>query len=118
MIAATLRRAGADVITAGCALEALDLLPASAINILVSDIAMPDHDGYALIRRVRELSKDQGGQVPAIALTAYARDEDRARAISAGFNAHLAKPVDPKDLINRITQLAAQAAGTPVLRLA
>jgi CheY-like chemotaxis protein len=71
-----------------------------------------------LIRRVRQLPSEDGGEVPAIALTAYAREEDRARAIAAGFQVHLAKPVDPTDLLTRITQLAAQAAGTPILRLA
>lgn len=118
VIAATLRRAGAQVSSVGSALEALDALPGMRPDVLLSDIAMPDHDGYALIRRVRQLSAEAGGEVPAIALTAYAREEDRARAISAGFQAHLAKPVDPRDLLTRIAQLAAQAAGRPVLRLA
>jgi CheY-like chemotaxis protein len=86
--------------------------------VLLSDIAMPDQDGYALIRRVRQLPVEEGGEIPAIALTAYAREEDLARAMSAGFQAHLAKPVDPRDLLNRIAQLAARAAGTSVLRLA
>ncbi|HSV15435.1 MAG TPA: ATP-binding protein, partial [Tepidisphaeraceae bacterium] len=118
VIAATLRRAGGEVTTVGSALEALDTLPGAKPDVLVSDIAMPDQDGYALIRRIRQLPPEDGGEVPAIALTAYAREEDRARSLAAGFQVHLAKPVDPMDLLGRITQLAAQAAGQPVLRLA
>jgi signal transduction histidine kinase/DNA-binding response OmpR family regulator len=118
VIAATLRRAGADVTTVSSALEALDTLPGAKPDVLISDIAMPDHDGYALIRRIRQLPNEDGGEVPAIALTAYAREEDRARALDAGFQVHLAKPVDPGDLLARIAHLAAQAAGQPVLRLA
>jgi CheY-like chemotaxis protein len=77
------------------------------VDVLVSDIAMPDRDGYELIRLVRDLPASQGGRVPAIALTAYAREEDRFRALTAGFQAHLAKPVTPADLTAAVAQAAA-----------
>ena len=73
---------------------------------LVSDIGMPGEDGYALIRRVRALGPDRGGQVPAAALTAYAKGEDGQRVLSAGFQVHLPKPVQPADLANVVATLA------------
>jgi CheY-like chemotaxis protein len=75
-------------------------------DVLVSDIAMPDEDGYCLIRKVRGLAAGEGGDLPAVALTAYARDEDRQRALAAGFQSHLAKPVEPADLAQAIADLA------------
>jgi CheY-like chemotaxis protein len=118
VLAQIVRRAGADVTTAGSTREALEVLarPAAAgrPDVLVSDIAMPDEDGYALVRGVRSLAPDAGGTIPAIAMTAYARDEDRQRALSAGFQMHLAKPVEPPDLIAALAQLApAGPARTP-----
>ena len=99
LVATTLRRAGAHVTTAASALEALGSLPLSRPDILVSDIAMPEQDGYGLIRQIRQLPVDGGGELPAIALSAYARAEDSARALAAGFQSHLAKPVDPSELL-------------------
>jgi CheY-like chemotaxis protein len=75
---------------------------------------MPDEDGYALIRRVRGLTPDAGGAVPAIALTAYAREEDRHLALNAGFQNHLVKPVEPIDLAAAVAALAPEARKRPV----
>ena len=71
---------------------------------------MPERDGYDLIRLVRELPASHGGQIPAIALTAYAREEDRFRALTAGFQAHLAKPVSPSDLVAAVSRVATMGA--------
>ena len=68
-------------------------------DLLISDIGMPGEDGYALIRKLRGLGEAQGGRTPAIALTAFARREDRTRTLQAGFQAHLAKPVEPEELL-------------------
>ena len=71
---------------------------------------MPGEDGYTLIKRVRSLGADAGGRLPAAALTAYARPEDRARALEAGFQMHIAKPTDPAALTSAVAQLAGRAA--------
>jgi CheY-like chemotaxis protein len=76
-------------------------------QMLVSDIAMPDEDGYTLMRRVRALQCCEGGDVPAIALSAFTRPEDRMQALRAGFTMHLSKPVSPADLVWAMAQLAA-----------
>jgi len=68
---------------------------------------MPDEDGYALIQSVRTLPPDRGGATPAIALTAYAREEDRAKALAAGYQAHMSKPVEPDELVDLAAQVAA-----------
>jgi len=77
---------------------------------LVSDIGMPGEDGYALIRQVRLLQPEQNRNIPAVALTAYARESDRTKALAAGFQMHLAKPVPPNKLANAIAHLAKQSA--------
>jgi signal transduction histidine kinase/DNA-binding response OmpR family regulator len=110
MIAVMLRRAGAQVTTVSSASEAMDTLPVDRPDVLVSDIAMPDEDGYSLIRQIRRLRVEDGGETPAIALTAYAREEDRARAIAEGFQSHLAKPVDPRDLLARVAHFSGRGA--------
>ena len=76
---------------------------------LVSDIGMPGEDGYALMRRVRALGRGDGGDIPAVALTAYARPEDRDEALRAGFQMHLAKPVEPAELIAMVASAARRA---------
>jgi CheY-like chemotaxis protein len=72
---------------------------------------MPSDDGFALIREIRSWTPDQGGAVPTLALTAYARLEDRDRALAAGFHLHLSKPVEPRNLIEAVTRLAMGARG-------
>jgi PAS domain S-box-containing protein len=95
----------ATVILASSAEEALRKLRQERPDVLVSDIGMPGEDGYGLIRRVRQLSPDAGGDTPAVALTAYARAEDRVQAILAGFQHHVAKPVQPAELIAMVASL-------------
>jgi CheY-like chemotaxis protein len=89
---------GAEVIAVATAGEALDAIKQLQPDVLVSDIGMPEEDGYALIRKVRALDAKLGGQIPAIALTAYARAEDQTQALLAGFQQHIPKPVDPAEL--------------------
>jgi CheY-like chemotaxis protein len=101
----------AVVTTAGSAREALDLLRAERPDVLVSDIGMPDEDGYTLIQRVRALGPEEGGETPGIALTAYARAEDRMRAVMAGFQHHVVKPVEPAELITMVASLAKPRKG-------
>jgi CheY-like chemotaxis protein/two-component sensor histidine kinase len=101
-----LKTCGADVIVASTVDEALAALPDSRADILVSDIGLPAKDGYDLVHQVRQLPAEAGGAIPAIALTAYARSEDRTRAFRAGFQAHLAKPVEPTELVATISSFA------------
>jgi len=106
LLAQILGQAGADVTVAASADEALDVLRRWRPDVLVSDIGMPGDDGYVLIRKVRALRFEEGGQVRALALTAYARSEDRVLALEAGFHTHIAKPVDPLELTALIAGLA------------
>ncbi len=96
---------GARVRTASSAAEAFDAFTAEPPDVLISDIGMPVEDGYSLMRRIRELDKELGGNTPALALTAYARPEDRLRAVRAGFQMHLVKPVEPHELITMAASL-------------
>ena len=95
----------AVVQTASSVSEALEILEWYDPHVLVSDLAMPSEDGYSLIRKVRKLGADSGHQIPAIALTSYVRVEDRTRAMSAGFNMFVPKPVQPEELITAIANL-------------
>ncbi|MGH9901116.1 MAG: hybrid sensor histidine kinase/response regulator, partial [Pyrinomonadaceae bacterium] len=106
LLSTALARHGAEVTTADSAAVALAVLERSRHDVMLSDIGMPDEDGYALIRKVRALPAERGGRTPAAALTAYAREEDRARALSAGFQAHLPKPVGPAELVSMVASLA------------
>jgi len=85
--------------------EALELLKAQEFDILVSDIGMPGLDGYELMRRVRLLDFNRLGPIPAIAVTAYARAEDRQRSLLAGYQMHLAKPIEARELVAGIASL-------------
>ena len=96
---------GAEVLTAGSVGEALAALEETRPDILISDIGMPGEDGYDLIRKVRELPAGRGGKIPAIALTAYARTEDRLRALRAGYQMHISKPVELAELVAVIASL-------------
>jgi signal transduction histidine kinase/PAS domain-containing protein/ActR/RegA family two-component response regulator len=102
----------AQVFTASGAAEALAIVEREKPDVLVSDIGMPDVDGYELLRRVRSLGLDRGGRVPAIALTAFARSEDRTRALRAGFLVHVSKPVEPSELVATVASVTGRA-GVP-----
>jgi PAS domain S-box-containing protein len=97
---------GATVLLASSAAEAVELVERERPDVLVSDIGMPHEDGYKLLQRVRALGPSKGGAVPAIALTAYARAEDRVKAVRAGFQMHVPKPVEPTELVAMIETLA------------
>jgi PAS domain S-box-containing protein len=103
----------AKVTTAASATEALEMLAREQPDVLISDIGMPKEDGYSLIRRIRKL-KGGRGKLPAIALTAYARAEDRARAMEAGYQLHLAKPVEARTLIAMVATLSHRDQSTVV----
>jgi PAS domain S-box-containing protein len=109
MLAILLRQRGAKVMTAASAAEALAIITQSTSaqrpDVLVSDIGMPVEDGYMLIRQVRALTPEQGGRIPAIALTAYARTEDRIKALSSGFQSHVPKPVEPAEFVTVVANL-------------
>jgi signal transduction histidine kinase len=111
VVAAILEQAGARVRTCVCASEALTTMDRWLPDILVSDIAMPDEDGYALIRKVRARRMEEGGRVPAVALTALGRSEDRAKALSSGFQVHVDKPVEPGRLVATVAKVAGQRMG-------
>ena len=98
-----------QVTTATSASEALKAIARSSPDIIISDIAMPGEDGYSLMRKVRSLEPEQGGHIPAIALTAFAREEDRILALDAGFQRHIPKPVDPFELVAVVAKLAEQS---------
>ena len=99
-----LEGSGARVLTASSASEALDVLNREPVDVLLADIAMPGEDGYSLIRKLRSLEV-AAASVPAAALTAFAREEDRQQAFRAGFQLHLAKPVDAGSLIAAVATL-------------
>ena len=105
-LSAIVSQAGATVAAVGTAREALGRLTAWRPDVLVCDIGLPVEDGYALIRKVRALGPDQGGDVPAVALTAFARASDRARALAAGFQVHLAKPFEPGQVLRVLARIA------------
>lgn len=105
-LALALEQYGAGVTAVASAQEALLALEQVKPNVLVSDIGMPDEDGYTLIRKIRAMTPEQGGQIPAVALTAYARSEDCERAILAGFQRHVTKPVEAAEFAATIASLA------------
>jgi len=104
-LAFILEQEGADVSLATSALEVLQLLPEIKPDVLVSDISMPDMDGYTLIRQMRTWTAEQGGAIPAIALTAFARQYDREQALQAGFQLHLPKPLNAEEFIAAVVEL-------------
>ena len=105
LIKRVLQECDAEVVTAGTAHEALAAVEAERPDILVSDIGMPDVDGYELLRRVRTLGPAKGGRLPAIALTAFARSEDRTRALHAGYLVHVSKPIEPSELVATVASI-------------
>jgi signal transduction histidine kinase/ActR/RegA family two-component response regulator len=99
LIREVLAQAGAQVLECRSADDALQAIQQRRPDLLVSDIEMPGQDGHSLIRKVRALDPERGGKIPAVALTAFGRPEDRIRSLTAGFNIHVSKPVDPAELI-------------------
>jgi PAS domain S-box-containing protein len=110
LILRVLEDCSARVLTAASADEALPLVESARPDVLISDIGMPVADGYELLRRVRELGPTRGGRVPAIALTAFARSEDRTRALRSGFMVHVSKPVDPSELVATVAAVAGRVS--------
>ncbi len=105
LLEAVFKQCGADVETCGSAAEALRMIEEYKPDVLVSDIGMPGEDGYSLIRKVRAAEGKNGKHLPAVALTAFARSEDRFQALAAGFNMHVPKPVEPAELALVISRL-------------
>jgi CheY-like chemotaxis protein len=112
MLKVALHQYGAVVRVAESAEEAFAALETEAPDVLVSDIEMPDTNGYELIRRLRHSDQPELRRVPAVALTAYARTEDRVKALIAGFQTHVPKPVEPAELVTVIASLAQRTLGT------
>ena len=110
LLLSVLRRCGATVDAVASAAEGLEALEAAWPHVILSDISMPGEDGYQFIRKVRALERGRAGIVPAIALTANARVEDRARALAAGYQRHMAKPVDPTELAHVVAGMNARAS--------
>jgi signal transduction histidine kinase/ActR/RegA family two-component response regulator len=115
LISTVIAQSGAEVTACSNAGEALEKLKTWRPHILMSDIGMPGEDGFALIKRVRALPPERGGRTPAAALTAYARDDDRARSLAAGYQLHIAKPFTPRDLIAAVSELHAQLMNTELV---
>jgi CheY-like chemotaxis protein len=105
LLAAVLEQCGAVVRTCGSVAEALVVVEEWKPEVLISDIGMPGEDGYVMIRKLRLLESESGRRIPAVALTAYARVEDRLQALSAGYNMHVPKPVEPAELAVVIASL-------------
>ena len=100
-----LARAGAEVTTAESAAQALEALDRERFHVLVSDIMMPEEDGYSLLKRVRALPPARGGRTPAVALTAHSLVQDRLQSLRAGFQTHVPKPLVPEELIEVVASL-------------
>jgi CheY-like chemotaxis protein len=100
-----LRASGAETKGVVSAEEALETLLAFNPDVLVADIGLPGEDGYSLIRRVRTLPPDKGGNIPAMAVTAYTKPEDKSKALWKGYQMHVPKPIDPDDLVFRVAAL-------------
>jgi len=111
-VALIVSEAGASVRTAGSTREGLTVLAAWRPHVVVCDIGLPGEDGYTFVRDLRAMAADAGGSTPAIAFTAYAQPPDRARALDAGFQSHVAKPVDPSELIRVLVETVRCDAAT------
>jgi CheY-like chemotaxis protein len=105
LIERVLKRVGAEVTSVGSAREALEVLEREKPHVLVSDIAMPEEDGYLLLKKIRALPPERGGRVPAIALTAHSLVQDRLRSLRAGFQSHVPKPVVPEELVEVVASV-------------
>jgi CheY-like chemotaxis protein len=109
MMASALETCGATVTSAASARDALETLAHGDIDLVLSDIAMPGQDGYELIREIRAMPSSRLAGVPAAAVTAHAREDERERALAAGFQMHLAKPIHPATLAKAVAALASTA---------
>jgi CheY-like chemotaxis protein len=105
VLSTVLSEVGADVVAVESAAQALTQIEARPADVIIADIGMPDQDGYAFIHKVRQIAPDRGGLAPAIALTAYARKEDRERALAAGFQLHVSKPFNPRVVVEAVARL-------------
>ncbi|MGJ5675579.1 MAG: ATP-binding protein [Nostochopsis sp.] len=112
LIAFILEQSGAVVISVSSAQEALQILNQTKPDILLADIGMPEIDGYTLLRQIRTMSPEQGGEIPAIALTAYVGEMNQQQALQTGFQLHISKPVEPEELIQAIAQIVKQVSGS------
>ena len=108
LLGTVLTRCHAKVTVVASAADALEAVRRERPDVLLSDVEMPGEDGYSLIAKVRALPPGEGGQTPAAALTAYARLEDRTKALRAGFQMHVPKPVEPAELVAVVANLAAR----------
>jgi PAS domain S-box-containing protein len=111
LVAMVLREAGAETREADSASSAIEAMDRELSDVLVSDIGMPRRDGYDLLHELRSRAPDHGGSIPAVALTAFTRGEEVERAMDAGFQIHLAKPVEPADLVTAVHRLAKRVRG-------
>jgi CheY-like chemotaxis protein len=105
LLATILTRCGSDVRCSESAADAIQAFSEWNPDLLVSDIGMPNEDGYSLIRRLRQLNSTRAKSIPAVALTAYATDEDRSQALAAGFQLHVAKPIEPENFVMSIATI-------------
>ena len=112
VVAHILRERSAQLTTAGTAAQALDVLSGMRADVIISDIAMPEMDGFTFMRKVRGIPASQGGRTPALALRAYARKEDAQRAFIAGYQMHASKPVEPSLLVTMVANLAGLSLDT------
>ncbi|HTG85858.1 MAG TPA: response regulator, partial [Pyrinomonadaceae bacterium] len=106
IISTVIGRTGAEVKACISASEALVKVTEWRPDVILSDIAMPEEDGYSFIGKVRSLPREKGGETPAAALSAYARDEDRMQALAAGYQMHIAKPIGASQLVTMVAKLA------------
>jgi CheY-like chemotaxis protein len=114
LLETALRQYGAEVIPAASAAEAIAVLDRTTPDVILSDIGMPHEDGYTLIRRVRARPPADGGRIPAVAITAYASARDRDAATAAGYQAHVAKPFDPREVALLVSRLASTTGARPM----
>ncbi|HZH90678.1 MAG TPA: ATP-binding protein [Pyrinomonadaceae bacterium] len=112
LLCTVLERCGSEVVTAGSAHEALAAFARSKPDVIISDIGMPEEDGYEFIAKLRAAEAGHGSRIPAVALTAYARVEDRVRALNAGFQVHVPKPIEPVELLAVVASLTGRT-GNP-----
>ncbi|HEY6173154.1 MAG TPA: ATP-binding protein [Kofleriaceae bacterium] len=111
LLASVLAGVAAVPSTAGSANDALSIISQQPFDLIISDIGMPERDGYQLMRAIRALPPERGGRTPAIAVTAFARSEDRTRALLSGYQVHLAKPIEPHELVVTVASLTGKVVG-------